>query len=275
MHLAAKLALAGFVPVSLLAGNALLGRGCPLSCDRGAQQAIPADQAAASDQEVSGHYVEARSASVYAGACHFGSEYTTQGRQAVMAWALDGGSEHGVPLAGVQLVAVVSAQGNLAEQGSARESVVYLDADLPQDVRTAALSWLEREHGDALGTVRRVKTGDVSVDSTGERYAVQVAGLVHVAGEAMPDRACCSMPENVLYQPLTAVDGRLVGQSEVLEVSDPDVGPSFVRRAENDAFVGTIPSRAQASCTAGAPLCPWMSRMGCCGKDRPAAEATP
>ncbi|MBK5297047.1 MAG: hypothetical protein JJE40_07820, partial [Vicinamibacteria bacterium] len=44
---------------------------------------------------VVGHYVEARTAEVFAGGCIMSSEAETIGRQAVMAWRIDSGVYHG------------------------------------------------------------------------------------------------------------------------------------------------------------------------------------
>ena len=54
--------------------------------------------------EVRGAFVEARTASVFAGACHYGAEATTGGREAVVAWRFDSGSHLGVNLAGVEII---------------------------------------------------------------------------------------------------------------------------------------------------------------------------
>src|SRR5260370_30106683 len=54
---------------------------------------------------VTGDYVEARSCNVYAGPCHFGSEYTTAGREAVMAWHVRRGAYAGQTLDGLTAVA--------------------------------------------------------------------------------------------------------------------------------------------------------------------------
>ena len=43
-----------------------------------------------------GDYVEARTASVFAGACHYNGELTTTGRDALMAWNITAGSWDGV-----------------------------------------------------------------------------------------------------------------------------------------------------------------------------------
>ena len=73
----------------------------------------------------SGKYVEARTASVFAGACHYGGEYTTSGREAVMAWSFDAGVVDSVELEGLSLAAVVSSKVNLAEEKKHRSVLVF------------------------------------------------------------------------------------------------------------------------------------------------------
>ncbi len=256
MNLPAKIALVALVPTTLIAAKAWLG--CPCCGAR-----------AASSSEVTGTFVEARSASVFAGACHYNGEYTTQGREQVLAWRLTGGREGGVDLAGVEAVAVVRADRNLAESDAQRSSLVYLDEHLSPEQRSAALEWLEREHGASLGEVRQVKTGQVSVDCDGERYAVDALGLVRLEGEAMPDRACCAMPSKVWYQPAERLEKRLVGHSQVFEVRDPDFGPAFTRRDQNDAFVGRLEAAAQADCATQA------RRSSCCPSKQKSDKLAP
>src|SRR6185295_2466072 len=76
--------------------------------------------------EISGRYVEARTASVFAGACHYGGERTTAGREALLAWSIDAGSFGGVDLSGTCVAALVSDETNLDDAPSARRSVVYV-----------------------------------------------------------------------------------------------------------------------------------------------------
>ena len=65
---------------------------------------------------VTGDYVEARSCNVYAGPCHYGSEYTTAGREAVMAWRVGHGAAAGQTLDGLKqgLVIVLDRHHGLA-----------------------------------------------------------------------------------------------------------------------------------------------------------------
>ncbi|HVQ24063.1 MAG TPA: DUF1326 domain-containing protein, partial [Planctomycetota bacterium] len=261
MNLSNKLALLALAPLSLVAVKAWV---CPGSCPFGTcgasnpfgPEAAAESSVVSRSSAITGRYVEARSASVYAGACHYGAESTTAGREAVLAWQLDGGSYEGFPLDGVELVAAVSADGNLAERDAARTSVVYLDEDLPMPKRAAALAWLKREQGAALGTIKTVRTGPVEVACDGDAYHVRAGDWVRLDGQAMPDRACCTMPSNVWYKPMVAIEGRLVGESALFAVDDPELGPPFERRAENDAFLGLLaaPAPACAATRSSRPL---------------------
>src|SRR5918997_2889835 len=68
---------------------------------------------------VRGVYVEARTASVFAGACHYNGELTTAGREAVLAWSVKEGSWGGVELAGVRAVAGVGPQAKPGDSAAA------------------------------------------------------------------------------------------------------------------------------------------------------------
>ena len=63
---------------------------------------------------VRGDYVEVRTASVFAGACHFNGEVTTAGREAMMAWNFTSGKWQDIDLTGVRLMAIVSSDTNLS-----------------------------------------------------------------------------------------------------------------------------------------------------------------
>src|SRR5205814_5434734 len=85
-----------------------------------------------------GDYVEARTASVFAGACHYNGELTTTGRDALLAWNVAAGSWDGVNLAGVRALAVVSADANLSDTHAARRSELIVDSSAT-DAQAAAL----------------------------------------------------------------------------------------------------------------------------------------
>ena len=78
-------------------------------------------------ETVQGEYLEARSVSVYVGACHYGAEYVEGGREATLVWNIRQGTWKGVSLDGLTVVAVVTAQNNLAIDTDTRRSVLYLN----------------------------------------------------------------------------------------------------------------------------------------------------
>src|SRR5207237_91722 len=59
----------------------------------------------AEQTSVQGDYVEVRTASVFAGACHFNGEVVTTGRDALMAWHVTSGSWNATDLTGVRAIA--------------------------------------------------------------------------------------------------------------------------------------------------------------------------
>src|SRR5215218_10668157 len=71
-----------------------------------------------------GDYVEVRTASVFAGACHYNGEVVTAGRDAMMAWNVTSGKWKGVDISGVRAVAIVNSYANLSEESAARQSEI-------------------------------------------------------------------------------------------------------------------------------------------------------
>src|SRR5437763_14568670 len=56
----------------------------------------------AENTNLKGDYVEVRTASVFAGACHFNGEVVTAGREAIMAWNFASGTWKGTKLDGMR-----------------------------------------------------------------------------------------------------------------------------------------------------------------------------
>ena len=203
----------------------------PLVLLLGGDATPPVDRAV--DAEPGGIYVEARTASVYAGACHFGGEYTTQGRSAVMGWSFESGA-----LAGLDVVVAVAADRNLAEDDAVRRSVVHLDPATPPDQRDEAVAWLRTRHAGVLGTIEAVVESPVSVELVDERFRLTAGTGIELTGAALPERECCRMAYNVWYEPLVPVAGRLVGNTRVFRAELPTFERSWSRPGENSAFFG-------------------------------------
>src|SRR5258707_3437535 len=90
----------------------------------------------AENVSIRGDYVEVRTASVFAGACHYNGEVTTTGRDALMAWKVTAGKWNGVDLAGVSAVAIATSEVDLSDNDAARRSGIVIErkASLSQSV---------------------------------------------------------------------------------------------------------------------------------------------
>lgn len=186
-----------------------------------------------------GDYVEARTASVFAGACHYNGELTTTGRDALMAWDVASGSWGGVSLAGVRALAVVSADANLVDEHAARRSELIVDSSATEAQAAALVKAFESRYAAALGRVVSVRRAPVVFRHDGASYSVG-SSSVALNVEAMPDNLCCRMPQLVWYAPLVQLEGRKVGYTRKATYAGGPAGDSWERAGENGAFYGNF-----------------------------------
>ena len=193
----------------------------------------------AENVQVRGDYVEVRTASVFAGACHYNGEVVTTGRDAMMAWNVTNGQWQGVDLNGVRAIAIVSADVNLAENNAARTSEIIVDSSASRAQAVAMVNALKEKYAAALGTVAAVRTAPISFERNGRTYNV-VTNEAAINVEAMPNDLCCKMPNLVWYKPFVGLENRKVGYTSKAVYSGKVVGEPWSRSGENGAFYGTF-----------------------------------
>src|SRR5947209_10295061 len=188
---------------------------------------------------IRGDYVEARTASVFAGACHYNGEVTTTGRDALLAWNVAAGSWDGVNLSGVRALAVVSADVNVSDTPAARRSELIVDSAATDAQSAALVKAFKSVYTSALGDVVSVRRAPVVFRHDGRAYWVGALGAA-LNVEAMPDNLCCRMPQLVWYEPLVPLAGRKVGYTRKATYSGGAVGDPWERAGENGAFYGSF-----------------------------------
>lgn len=193
-------------------------------------------------KNISGDYVEARTASVFAGACHFNGEVVTTGRDAVMAWNIKSGEWDGVSLAGTKALAVVNAESNLAEADRRhnRRAEIVIDERVDEAQSAALISALKMKYGEALGEVTAVRRAAIDFRREAREFAVRAAGVATLEVEAMPNDECCRMPSLVWYSPLVKISDRKVGYTSKAFYAGGAAGETWQRSGENSAFYGTF-----------------------------------
>jgi len=186
-----------------------------------------------------GDYVEVRTASVFAGACHYNGEVITTGRDALMAWNVTSGNWQGVDLTGVRALAIVSADANLGETSAARQSEIIIDSSASRTQALAITNALKEKYATSLGNIVEVRTAPITFARNGRTYAV-ATNEAAINVEAMPNDLCCKMPNLVWYTPLVGLENRKVGYTSKALYSGKVVGEPWSRSGENSAFYGTF-----------------------------------
>jgi hypothetical protein len=184
-----------------------------------------------------GHYVESRTAAVYAGACHFNGEYCTEGREALCVWHFDQGSYGGVDLTGVDVALALRADENLAAPEARIRRAVYLSGD----AAAAALELLRAREPELFRGAEVLETLPIQARFGDDgSYRVEGGKLFALSGRTLADRACCTMPLNVWYAPFGTIEGRVVGDNDVFRMSDARLGRVFDRPGDNAAITGAF-----------------------------------
>jgi hypothetical protein len=91
--------------------------------------------------------------SIYAGACHYGSEFVEGGQEATLVWNIHQGGWNDVSLDGLTVVAVVSAKNNLAIDTRTRRSALYIDARATPEQRAALSDLIATRRGNVVGQI--------------------------------------------------------------------------------------------------------------------------
>ena len=187
---------------------------------------------------VQGEYIEARSASVYVGACHFGAEYVEGGREATAVWNIHEGNWNGVSLNNLTVVAVISAKNNLALDAETRKSVLYVDVNTTPKQRAALKDMLTTKRADVLGEVVATQAAPIKFTKEGTKYDVTVGEILALSANRYPC-AGCTQPHQIWYKPLTTIQNAIVGKSEVYRYKDTHLPVMWQQSGtENNVFVG-------------------------------------
>ncbi len=167
---------------------------------------VPAAEAA----QISGQYLEARTADVYTGPCFANSEVNLTGNEAVLAWRIDQGSWGNVALDGLAVVAVVRASHTLGDPYAnplPAKAVLIVDTRASETQRQALVSFAQAQAAPLLNQIVAIEAAPVrfEVDPNRHGYATLEAGdLARLSTRAvgLADEICHN--EEVYYPPLAA-----------------------------------------------------------------------
>ncbi len=213
-----------------LAAALLLGTGAVMAGDRGT---------------LTGEYVEARTAEVFAGGCIMNSEAETMGRQAVLAWRITAGQYDGVRLDGLTVVAAIAGDRNLGmremggEESTAVRAVVTVDPRATPAQRTALVAVVQDLSGGLITEIVRVEAAPIRFATTSAYIEVSVGDTVQltVNREMTHDPSCGAMQWFTPFTPLTAP---AMGVADAHAFSGPGLGTRWSAPGKRSAFFGTF-----------------------------------
>ena len=194
---------------------------------------------------ITGEYVEARTAEVFAGGCIMNSEAETMGRQALMAWRITSGVFDGVTLDGLTVAAAVAGDRNLGmremggEEPTAVKAIITVDPRADAAQRDALVK-LVRELSNGLIThVVRVDVAPVRFATSHNYVEVSVPDtmLLTVNKEMKHDPSCGAMQ---WFKPFTKLADAAMGVAEEHSFDGNGLNTKWSAPNKRSAFFGTF-----------------------------------
>ena len=194
---------------------------------------------------ITGEYVEARTAEVFAGGCIMNSEAETMGRQALMAWRITSGMFEGVRLDGLTVAAAVAGDRNLGmremggEEPSAVKAIITVDPRANAAQREALVK-LVRELSNGLIThVIRVDVAPVRFATSQNYVEVSVPDTMTltVNKEMKHDPSCGAMQ---WFTPFTRLADAAMGVAEEHSFDGNGLNTKWSAPNKRSAFFGTF-----------------------------------
>lgn len=198
---------------------------------------------AAGGSSISGAYVEARTAEVFAGGCIMNGEAATTGREALLAWKVKRGSYQGVSLDGLSVVAAVAGDTNLGirEIGgdtAHTRAALFVDERANPAQRTALASMARQFSNGIVGTVVEVTPTPIQFVDEGAAIRVSAKSLrLSVAKEMKHDPTCGGKQ---WFHPLAVVDGAAMGTTDENAFSGSTLGTKWSDPNKRSSFFGTF-----------------------------------
>jgi hypothetical protein len=197
----------------------------------------------AGGHNVSGSYVEARTAEVFTGACIMSSEAETMGKEAVLAWKVNRGSFSGISLDGLAVVAAVAGDKNLGieEVGGGKavtRSTLFVDQRANPAQQLALVAMASDLSKGTLGTIVNVTPAPIRfADSDAEVQVTSGPVTLEVSKHAPHEETCGAMQ---WFHPLASVDESEAGLTAQHSFTGSGLGSKWSDPNRRSSFFGTF-----------------------------------
>ena len=198
---------------------------------------------AATGPSVTGTYVEARTAEVFAGACVMNGEAATTGREALLAWKVDRGQVDGVALDGLSVVAALAGDTNLGIHEIGGESTparaaIYVDARANAAQRKALVAMVKSLSGGLIASVVQETAAPIQFADNGHHITVATDAAKLTVNKHLNHDASCGNKQ--WFNPLTRVDRAEMGTTDENEFSGASLRTKWSDPNKRSSFFGTF-----------------------------------
>jgi len=192
---------------------------------------------------ISGAYVEARTAEVFTGGCIMNSEAETMGRQAVLAWKVDRGMFNGVALDGLTVVAALSGDRNLGmvEMGGARPAVrsaMFVDSRANAVQQIALVAMASELSNGLVGDIVQVTPVPIQFADLGGEIQVNAGPAALDVSKHLTHEPTCGAMQ--WFHPLASVDEAAIGLAAQHTFIGSALGTKWSDPNRRSAFFGTF-----------------------------------
>lgn len=202
---------------------------------------------ATSKPQISGQYVETRSADVYVGQCFANSEMNLTGQEAIVAWHVGEGTWDGVPLNGLTIVGAIKAQATLGDpygKPYPAKSVLIVDKQATPEQRQALINFAQEMGGELLQHVVKVIDAPIDMEvAQGQhstRARLQAGDVVTVETRAIGEKDHLCGNEDTFYPPLTQTAHAMPAVAMTDQYLGNDLNETWTLHDKRSAFVGTF-----------------------------------
>lgn len=199
---------------------------------------------AGSNGQVTGSYVEVRTAEVFTGGCTMGSEAETVGRQAILAWKIDRGMYRGEQLDGLTVVAAIAGNHNLGirEIGGDAPTIVktllMVDDRATPEQRAALVAFAREMSKGLVQTVVDVQAAPIRFANDAKQIHVAAGDAELQVTKALVHSPSCGAMQ--WFHPFSVVDEASMGMTDADAYSGDALGTRWSDPNKRSAFFGTF-----------------------------------
>jgi hypothetical protein len=197
---------------------------------------------------VTGQYMEARTADVYTGPCFANGEADINGKEAVLGWKINNGAWNGVNIAGLGIVAVLRAEHTLGDVHAGPNSniaALIVDSRADSAQREALVAFAKNQAGDLLKKVVKVQYAPVelTVENNDMHHGaarLTAGSLAEIRTRAMTEADHICGNEDIFYPPLTKLDHVMPAYALENAYHGEGLGETWNSRLRRSSFIGTF-----------------------------------